>query len=52
MAEAAPDLPAGTYLVGAGSAAAGLTYGDLRSTVLTAIAALPDPGRPADGPAR
>lgn len=51
LAEAAPDLPPGTYLVGTGAAAADLTYGDLRHTVLTAIAALPDSGRPADGSA-
>jgi ribonuclease P protein component len=43
VAEASPDLPPGTYLVGAGPAAAALTYGDLRTTVLTASAALPEP---------
>ena len=55
LAEAAGSLPPGTYLVGAGPGAVDLTYGDLRSTVLTAIAALPDrdvvPGPGPDGPA-
>lgn len=41
IAEAASELPGGTYLVGLAPAAAGLTYGELRTTVLTAIAALP-----------
>jgi ribonuclease P protein component len=43
VAESAARLPPGTYLVGAGPAAADLTYGELRDTVLTAIADLPQP---------
>lgn len=45
VAEAATagDVPPGTYLVGLGPAAVDLTYGDLRTLVLTAIASLPDP---------
>jgi ribonuclease P protein component len=42
VADAAPDLRPGTYLVGVGPAATDLTHGDLRAAVLHAIAALPD----------
>lgn len=52
IAEATPDIPPGTYLLSAAPGAAGLTYGDLRRTVLTAIAALPHPDRPTPGAAR
>jgi ribonuclease P protein component len=38
--ELAPELPPGTYLVGAGPAIHELDYGDLRRTVCTALADL------------
>lgn len=38
--ELAPQLPPGTYLVGAGPAVLDLDYGDLRRTVCTALANL------------
>ncbi len=53
LAEAPADaVPPGTYLVGLGPAAVDLTYGDLRTLVLTAIAALPDPSAAPGGSAR
>ena len=41
--ELAPDLAPGTYLVSAGPAAPSLEYGDLRTTVSTALAQLAEP---------
>ena len=44
IASVATDLGAGTYLVGAGPAAAATTYAELASGLVTALVALPQPG--------
>ena len=44
VAALARDLAPGTYLVGAGPAAATATYGELSSALMAALTALPAPG--------
>lgn len=44
VASVAADLGAGTYLVGAGPAAATATFAELTTALMTALEALPDPG--------
>ena len=44
IASVTTDLGAGTYLVGAGPAAAATTYAELASGLVTALVALPQPG--------
>jgi ribonuclease P protein component len=41
VAEVAPDLRPGTYLIGADSSAADLDHGDLRRTLCTVLSDLP-----------
>lgn len=44
IASVAAGLGEGTYLIGAGSAAAGATYADLSSSLVRALVSLPQPG--------
>jgi ribonuclease P protein component len=59
VSELDPPLPHGAYLIGVAPAAAGLSYGELRTTVSTAVSALrrssagrPPAGAPSDPTAR